>query len=159
VDPKHAHSTGWALPNTVTTAGGLTKSDQSLIDRYVTGHVAALDPAVPPMLRIDRQVVTIRRMDVGDRSWVRSRHSKEVRRPLGFGESLYAKFATPDGRLLKLSFHRELNDDPYTERHVQLLHIFNQNLAGLYVVDPNKRLCTAPQRCTQQDDRVTSLPP
>jgi hypothetical protein len=134
IDPQHAHGSGWAVPNSITCAGGLSRDQQAMIDRYLTGHLSALDPCIPPLLLRDESVVTLRRADaVDDSSWYHSDHFNEVRRPLGFGESIYAKLTTPDGRRLKLSFHRESNDPPFTRRHVELLYVFNANLARLYV--------------------------
>jgi DNA-binding CsgD family transcriptional regulator len=134
IDPQHVHGSGWAVPNSITCAGGLSSNQQAMIDRYLTGHLSALDPCIPALLRSDASVVTLRRTDVIDDSmWYRSDHFNEVRRPLGFGESIYAKLTTPDGRRLKLSFHRESNDLPFTQRHAELLHVFNENLARLYV--------------------------
>jgi DNA-binding CsgD family transcriptional regulator len=158
VDPRHAHGSGWAVPNSITCAGGLSCGQREMIGRYLTGHLAALDPCVPPLLRDEKPVVTLRRADViDDRSWYRSPHFNEVRRPLGFGESLYGKLTTSNGRCLKLSLHREQNDPPFSARHAQLLHVFNENLGGLYI---------APQQVQVPADRhgraetpIESLPP
>ena len=152
MDPQHVHGSGWAVPNSVTCAGGLSTGQHALIDRYLSGHLAALDPCVPPLLRDEHSVATVRRSDVIDDSrWYRSDHFNAVRRPLGFGESIYGKLVTPDGRHLKLSLHRESDDGPFTKRDVQLLHVFNENLAGLY---------TAPVRAATSpaDDRTAGLP-
>ena len=105
-----------------------------MIDRYLTGHLDALDPCIPYLLREEKPVVTIRRSDVVDRAWFRSDHFNHIRRPLGFGESLYAKWKTPDGRQLKLSMHRELNDSPFSERDAQLVNVFHENLPGAYAL-------------------------
>jgi DNA-binding CsgD family transcriptional regulator len=151
LDPRHADQTGWAIPNSITCSGGLTPHQRGLIDHYLRGNLSALDPCVPHLLRNPAPVATIRRTDVIDRSWFRSDHFNEVRRPLGFGESIYAKFVAPDGRRLKLSFHREMNDTPYTERHAQLLQLFNQNLANLYVLPRT-------EHSQETDARIDSLP-
>src|SRR4051812_4049392 len=51
IDPQHAHGSGWAVPNSITCAGGLSSNQQAMIDRYLTGHLSALDPCVPTLLR------------------------------------------------------------------------------------------------------------
>jgi DNA-binding CsgD family transcriptional regulator len=149
IDPGQVHGDGWAVPSSITVAGGLSTGQQDMIDRYLTGHLAALDPCVPSLLREPKPVATIRREDVvEDLAWYRSDHYNEVRRPLGFGESMYGKLVTPDGRHLKLSLHRELNDSPFTERDARLLHVFNENLAGLYIAPPH---ADAPRHDAQLD--------
>jgi DNA-binding CsgD family transcriptional regulator len=133
IDPHSADGSGWAVPDSITCAGGLPSDRRDMIDRYLTGRLAALDPCVPPLLRAEKAVVTVRRAEVVDDSrWYRSDHFNALRRPLGLGESMYAKLTTPDGRRLKMSFHREPNDPPFTERDARLLQVFNENLAGLY---------------------------
>ena len=162
MDPRQVHDgNGWALPDSVTCAGNLSPDQQVTIDRYVTGQLAALDPCVPPLLRQERSAVAVRRCDVvNNYRWHQSAHYNEVRRPLGFGESIYAKLTTPDGRRLKLSFHREMGDRPYTERHAQLLQVFNENLAGLYMCPlaaPAPAAVTGPVQGL--DGPMESLPP
>src|SRR4051812_13799037 len=61
IDPKHVHGSGWALPDSITCAGRLSANQQQMIDRYVTGYLAALDPCIPPLLRNNNAVVTVRR--------------------------------------------------------------------------------------------------
>src|SRR4051812_18894677 len=156
IDPSHATGSGWAMPDSITRAGVLSSDQQRLIDEYLTGRLAALDPCVPHLLRAHNSVVTFRRTDVVDRSWFRSDHFNHIRRPLGFGESMYAKLTTPDGRSLKLSMHRELNDSPFTERDVQLLQIFNENLGSLYTAP--QRAPGSPDADPQTDERIDSLP-
>jgi DNA-binding CsgD family transcriptional regulator len=135
MDPRHVYGSGWAMPDSITCAGTLSAYQQNIIDRYVTGKLAALDPSIPPLLRLGRRVATVRRGDVvDDSSWFGSDHHNLIRRPLGFGESMYGILTTPDGRWLKLSMHRELGDPAFDDRHVQLLQVFNENLAGLYTL-------------------------
>src|SRR5689334_18292908 len=70
MDPRHLHGSGWAVPNSITYAGTLSSYQQDIIDRYVTGQLAALDPSIPPLLRLGRRVATVRRGDVvDDSSW------------------------------------------------------------------------------------------
>ncbi|HSV15503.1 MAG TPA: LuxR C-terminal-related transcriptional regulator, partial [Tepidisphaeraceae bacterium] len=133
IDPLHVNGSGWAVPNTITRAGKLSDYQQNVIDQYLTGQLDALDPCTPHLLKRQSPVVTFCRAEVVDRSWFRSDHFERVRRPLGFGESMYGKLTTPDGRCLKISLHREFSDAPFSDRHVQLLHVFNENLAGLYI--------------------------
>jgi DNA-binding CsgD family transcriptional regulator len=133
MDPSPVNESGWAVPNSITCAGELSSYQQDVIDRYLTGKLAALDPCIPPLLRTNKPVATVRREDVVDDSWFRSDHFDRVRRPLGFGESMYGILTTPDGRRLKLSMHRELNDPSFTQRDVRLVQMFNENLAGLYI--------------------------
>ena len=147
MDPRHVEDrSGWAVTGSVTCAGDLSPGEQAMIDRYVTGQLSALDPCVPRLLCCEERVATVRRCEVvEDTSWYASAHFNEVRRPLGFGESIYAKLTTPDGRRLKLSFHRESGDRPYTARDAQLIQVFNESLAGLYVTrsaasDPTQSL-------------------
>jgi DNA-binding CsgD family transcriptional regulator len=159
IDPREGNDSGWAVPNSVTCAGHLSPDERATVERYVTGRLAALDPCVPELLRQPGPVATVRRVDVADRSWFRSDHFNHVRRPLGFGESLYAVLTTPDRRRLKLSLHRELSDDPYTERHVHLVQCFNENLASLYTVTPrpsalDERLATLAPRLQKVLDRL-----
>ena len=159
MDPRHAHDggSGWAMPNSITCAGGLSAAQHAMIGRYLTGHLSALDPCIPPLLRNEAPVLTIRRSDViDDFGWFASAHYNEVRRPLGFGESLYAKFTTPDGRHLKLSFHRESNDSPFTARDARLLHLFNENLASLYLAP--SRAPAASETTPRSDAHLASLP-
>jgi DNA-binding CsgD family transcriptional regulator len=133
IDRRYLNDNGWAVPQSVTCAGELTSYQQDIVARYVTGNLGEVDPSIPPLLKRRGSVVTVRRVDVVDHSWYRSDHFNLVRRPIGFGESLYGLLTTPDGRRLKLSLHREMNDAPFSERHVQLLQMFNENLASLYV--------------------------
>jgi DNA-binding CsgD family transcriptional regulator len=159
MNPRDASGSGWALPDRVTCAGALSADQQSLVSRYVTGNLAALDPCVPPLLRQDEPVLTVRRTDVVDSAtWRRSDHFNEVRRPLGFGESVYAKLVTPDGRRLKLSFHRASGDRPFTSHHAQLVQVFNANLAAAYVVAPRSVEATT-DRPETQEDPIDALPP
>jgi DNA-binding CsgD family transcriptional regulator len=157
IDPKHVDGSGWAVPGSITCAGRLSSQHEAMIDRYLTGHLAALDPCVPPLLKRKQDVATVRRADViADSWWFRSDHFNEVRRPLGFGESMYGKLTTPDGRRLKLSLHRELNDPPFAARDVRLLHVFNANLASAYIAAPRTE---APvDRASQRDTQIASLP-
>lgn len=157
MDPKHLGGSGWALPGTLTFGGNISADQKQLINRYLTGQVDALDPCIPTLLRTDKPVVTFRRVDVVDRSWYRSDHFNLVRRPLGFGESIYAKFVTPDGRRLKMSIHREMNDSPFTERDVQLIHTFNENLGRLFTARP--RTQATAKSPAYSDLRITTMPP
>jgi DNA-binding CsgD family transcriptional regulator len=150
IDPLHVNGCGWAVPNTITCAGTLSGYQQTVIDQYLTGQLDALDPCTPHLLRRRTPVITFRRAEVADQSWFHSDHFERVRQPLGFGESMYGKLTTPDGRCLKLSLHREFHDPPFNDRHVQLLHVFNENLAGLYVVMPSPAQASGP---------IDSLPP
>lgn len=137
----------WALPGSITRVGELSASQQATIDRYVSGELAALDPCVPALLRQRGEFSTIRRGDVvDDDAWFRCDHFNQVRRPLGFGEAIYAKLVTPDGRRLKLSFHRESGDKPYDADHARLVQIFNQSLSRLYVVPSHESVAALPPR-------------
>jgi len=156
MDQRFVSTCGWAIPGSLTFGGDMTSSQKSLVSRYLTGAVDALDPCIPLLLREQKPVVTFRRADVVDRSWYRSDHFNVVRRPLGFGESIYAKLVTPDGRRLKLSFHRELHDSPFTERDVQLLHLFHENLSGLYSLPARPQ--AASTSAAYQDLRITTMP-
>jgi len=159
MDARHAHGSGWAVPDSITCAGGLSAAQHAMIARYLTGHLSALDPCIPPLLRNDATVVTLRRSDVIDDSgWFASAHYNEVRRPLGFGESIYAKLTTPDGRRLKLSFHRESNDSPFTARDVELLNLFNQNLSGLYMAPACTATTTTRESTLRPDPAFAQLP-
>ena len=95
---------------------------------------------------------TFRREDVIDRSWYRSEHFYNLRRPLGLGESLYAKVSAPDGRRMKISLQREPRDPPFTMREMKLLQVFHANLPGIY---------TSARGGARQisDERVSQLPP
>src|SRR5262245_28279917 len=135
---NYASNSGWSKAEDITLAGAVASHEQ-MVRQYLTGRISTLDPCVPYLLGKEKAVITFRRADVIDRSWYRSQHFNELRRPRGFGESLYAAFTTPDGRRLKLTLHRELNDPLFSEREVRLLHIFNQNLSGLYIVPPRAR--------------------
>jgi DNA-binding CsgD family transcriptional regulator len=159
IDPRRdggGESGCWAVPDRIACAGVLSNDQRALINRYVTGAVAALDPCVPFLLsRRDQPVLTLRRGDVVDTAtWRRSAHFNEVRRPLGFGESLYAKLVTPDGRRLKLSFHRAAGEPSFTPHHARLIDLFNANLAGAYVVRPPSPASAPPT--TEVD--IDSLP-
>ena len=153
----YANDSGWAVPDSITRAGQLSSYQERLINEYVTGRLSALDPCVPHLLREHKPIATVRRIDVVDRSWFRSEHYNHIRKPLGFGESMYGKLITPDGRRLKLSFHRELRDPPFSERDAKLLQIFNENLGGLYVVRPGPKV--GPDADPQTTERIESLPP
>jgi DNA-binding CsgD family transcriptional regulator len=161
MDARHvADGSGWAIPGSITRAGGdeLSAGQRELIERYVTGAMGpdALDPCVPRLLRFETVFATVRRGDVvDDAAWRRSGHVSEVRRPLGFGESLYAKLTTPDGRHVKLSFHRERGDRAYTSHHGRLVQLFNEHLAGLYVATATAAAVTTPSA----DASIESLPP
>ena len=156
IDPRQINDSGWATSETITLAGALTPHEK-MIRQYLTGQVAALDPCIPHLLGKGKAVVTFRRADVMDRSWYRSQHFNELRRPRGFGESLYAAFSTPDGRRLKLTLHRELHDPLFTEREVRLLHIFNQNLSRLYSVPPRAHVLR--DHSSRPNPRIEALAP
>ncbi|HEX3356691.1 MAG TPA: LuxR C-terminal-related transcriptional regulator [Tepidisphaeraceae bacterium] len=157
MDPKYIHTKGWALPGTITHAGSLSPHDQDVINRYLTGTLASLDPCIPTLLRNEKPVVTYRREDVIDRAWYRSDHYNNLRRPLGLGESLYGTLTTPDGRRMKISLQRERHDSLFTKRHAQLLHVFNENLGGLYIAKPQGQ--AAGDSVSKTDLRVASLAP
>jgi DNA-binding CsgD family transcriptional regulator len=135
IDPSPANASGWCLPDTITLAGGIA-AHASVTRRYLTGHLGALDPCIPYLLRNPDPVVTFRRADVIDGSWYDSEHFNDLRRPRGLGESIYAALTLPGGGRLKLTLFRQLHDSPFTEREVGLVHIFNSNLAGLYAAKP-----------------------
>jgi DNA-binding CsgD family transcriptional regulator len=156
MDARHVNGSGWAVPNSITCAGKLSSYQQAVIDQYLTGQLAALDPCVPLLLRANRSVAAVRRSDVVDRSWFSSDHFNLVRRPIGFGESLYGILTTPAGRRLKLSLHREMKDQPFAERHVRLLNIFNENLAALY--DAPREVRSPRDASTSPHARIESLP-
>src|SRR5205814_1002417 len=62
----------------------------------------------------------------------------------------------PGGRRLKLSFHREMTDQPFTQRDAHVLHIFNENLSKAYLASDAD---DAPSYgSTDVDERVTALP-
>jgi hypothetical protein len=158
MDPRYVHDYGWALPNSIICSDGVSAEQQELINRYLKGNLAALDPCIPPLLGHGQPTMTVRRADVvADRSWFQSDHFNLIRRPLGMGESLYATIATPDGRRLKLSLHRGTTDSPFTDRHVGLVQMFNENLASLYVVTP-RREPVAADPALIADPRINVLP-
>jgi DNA-binding CsgD family transcriptional regulator len=169
IDPRHASDGGWCFPNSITLSGALA-SHEGLTTRYLTGRLGALDPCIPHLLRRadPGAVVTFRREDVIDRSWYRSEHFNDLRRPLGFGESLYAAVPLPAGGRLKLTLFRELNDPLYTQREVRLVQLFNENLAALYG-DPAAAAAaaataaagtaTVPPPTRPLDGHIVSLPP
>src|SRR4051812_45905237 len=68
IEPRHVHDgSGWAVPGSITCAGRLSACQQAMIARYLTGHLSALDPCIPPLLRnCSGDVVTLRRTDVID---------------------------------------------------------------------------------------------
>jgi DNA-binding CsgD family transcriptional regulator len=157
VDPRFARAGGWAFPGSVALAGPLSFDDRSFVDRYLTGQLSALDPCIPLLLQKEKPVVTARRMDLVGHAWYGTAHFNEIRRPLRFGESLYGILRYPDGRLLKLSMHREWNDPPFSERDVQLVHVFNENLACLYIAAPCAQLTH--DQPARPDARIETLPP
>src|SRR5579872_1639193 len=155
IDSKQANANGWAMPNTITLTGAIAAHRQ-LAERYLTGRIGALDPCTPYLLGKKKSTITFRRADVMDNSWYQSEHFNRLRRPLGLGESLYATFSTPDGLRLKVSLARALNDPPFTERDVRLLHIFNENLSRLYV---GAHAAATVETPPGHADEVASLPP
>ena len=158
IDLHHDRASGWAIPGSITCAGALFATHESMVDRYLTGQLAALDPAVPHLLRDEHAVATACRADVvDDATWYASAHYNEIRRPLGIGESMYGKFVTPDGRHMKLSVHREARAQPFKAHHARLLNVFNENLARLYVATPPERMPA--DRSVEVDEIVENLPP
>jgi hypothetical protein len=135
----YANASGWALPDTITFGEGLRSERPGFADCDWAGRLSALDPCVPLLLERERPVVASRHADGIDGSWYRSERFNEVRRPPGFAESVYGILTFPDGRGLKLTFHREWNDAAFTERDVRLLHVLNQSLAALYLPAPRRR--------------------
>lgn len=165
VDPQQNPGGGyWAIAGSITCSSGLTCYQRALIARYLTGRLSALDPCVPPLLGSKLPVVTVRRIDVIDSAcWYRCAHYNEVRRPLRFGESIYGKLVSADGRRLKLSLHREMNDPPFTPRDVTVLHVFNENLSALYDAPPPAARVAATAAAPlipplQREARIASLP-
>jgi DNA-binding CsgD family transcriptional regulator len=157
LEPGGDGASAWAVPGSVTCAGALGGELRAMIERYVTGQLAALDPCIPPLLRDEKPVATVRRAQlIDDSQWQRSDHFNLIRRPLRFGESIYAKLTTPAGRHLKLSFHREMGDSAFSDRDARFIHLFNENLAGLYVGVPAAQ-ATTPR--SPNEDLIETLPP
>ena len=156
MESRHLRHSGWAVPGSITLAGAIT-SHSELTSRYLAGHLNALDPCVPLLLGADRPVVTLRRADMMGRAWFDSDHYNVLRRPHGLGESLYGTLSTPDGRRLKVTLHRERNDKPFSERDLRVVHVFHQNLAGLYAPPPQPPASAGPP--TRPCEGVASLPP
>jgi DNA-binding CsgD family transcriptional regulator len=155
VRPSNGQLHCWAVPGSVTFGGDMPPQMREQVQQYVEGNLAALDPCVPALLRKGSTTATVRREDVIDRSWFRSEHFNTLRRPWGIGESLYGKLITPDDRRLKVTLHRELNDQPFTERDLRLMHLFNENLSGLYANPPAR-----PEAAQDVvDPQIRSLPP
>jgi len=133
VDLSSVGSFAKAIPGTVVHAGDCSGGELTAVREYLyTGK--PLDPCIPHLFRASGDVVTVRREDVMDRSWFRSEHFNVMRRPAFRGESLYAKLRLPDGRHLRMGIQREIRDRPFTNREVQLVNVFHENLRQLYAL-------------------------
>jgi DNA-binding CsgD family transcriptional regulator len=133
VDLSSIGSFARAIPGTVVHAGDCSGSELSAVREYLYSG-RPLDPCIPHLFRAPGDVVTLRREDVIDRSWYRSEHFNLMRRPSARGESLYAKLRLPDGRHLRMGIQREIGDRPFTNREVQLINVFHENLRQLYTL-------------------------
>ena len=135
IDPSPVNDSGWAVPKTITCAGSLTSFQQDVIDRYVTGNLGEVDPCIPPLLRQQNSrchgsphrcrrsiVVFIRSLQQGSpASWVRRIFVRCID---------HSRRATSE--IVVAS--RIQRSAVYGAGYRQLIQVFNENLAGLYVV-------------------------
>lgn len=160
MDASYANASGWAVPDTITFAAPPESGRANFSDRDLAGRLSALDPSVPALLRREKPVVASRREDGMEGAWYRSEQFNEMAPPPEFAESVYGILTLPDGRRVKLTFHRDWRRPPFTERDVRLLHVFNQNLASLYLATASAPSAPAPRdRPPGPDGRIASLPP
>lgn len=136
------------------------------------GDARRRDPATRPPGRFgwpaspsDEPFDTRRRpAPVDDRRWYQSAYYTDVLRPLNLEESIYSRVPLPGGRVLYIGMHRAVGDDPFTDRHCQLVQFFNTHAARLYHV-PDKAADTAtpagttPASPPVHDPRIRALPP
>jgi DNA-binding CsgD family transcriptional regulator len=127
---------GLAIPNTTTQAGSWGEAQLAAMSNYLMSHEPAPDPCVPLMFQADGRVVVRRREEMMDRSWYRSEHYNLFRRAIGAGESLYCHVRMPAGRYFRIGIIREPRDRAYSERDVQVMRLFHENAARLYLTAP-----------------------
>lgn len=144
--------TGIAHPGTIVYSDGTPHRDDDPRQRYLMLGVPA-NPAARAILLSDDAYRTQRRSAVmEDAQWYGSEHFHQVSRPLNLDDSICSRLRLPDDNVLYMAIHRQIGDDPFTERHCELVQFFNVHAARLYHVpgksDPAK-----------EDPRVKALPP
>jgi DNA-binding CsgD family transcriptional regulator len=145
---------GLAEPNTLVFSDGTPSLDDPRQRYYLKGTPA--NPAARPILQSSEPFVTQRRSAVlDDANWYGCEHFHAVTRPLNLDDSICSRLKLPDDQLLYMAIHREIGDDPFTERHCQLVQFFNCHAFRLYHVPT-----AGPKMEHAQDDpRIQSLPP
>ena len=146
---------GLALPGTTTQVGGMDDWQLEAMEHYIRTDDPARDPCVPLMFRAEGKVVVRRRAQMMDDSWYRSDHYNLFRRSIGAGESLYCHLRPSDGRYFRIGIIREPNDRAFSDRDVQVMRVFHENLARLY-------LAPHPSQTPQgrgPDPQLAALPP
>jgi DNA-binding CsgD family transcriptional regulator len=146
---------GLALPDTTTQVGTMDDGQLAAMATYLSSDQPARDPCVPFMLQAKGEVVVRRREEMVDRSWYRSDHYNLFRRAVGAGESLYCHVRTR-GRYFRIGIIREPRDRAYSDRDVQVMKLFHENLASVYLVGPSS---TAEATTRADDPGLPTIPP
>jgi DNA-binding CsgD family transcriptional regulator len=116
---------------------GFDALPQDVLRPYFEGHLP-LDPAGVLMSRTTpcAPVVTHLRRDlVPDADWYASEHYTAVRAPLGIDDAVYTRITSPAGNLFGINVIRPRGARPLTDRHRELLHLFNTHAHNLYHLD------------------------
>jgi hypothetical protein len=142
---------GLAHPGTIVYSDGTPHTDDPRQNYLLRGTPA--NPAARPILQSPEAYLTQRRSAVlDDAHWYGSEHFHAVTRPLNLDDSICSRLRLPDENVLYMAIHREIGDEPFTERHCELVQFFNVHAFRLYHVpgkaDPAK-----------DDPRVKALPP
>jgi DNA-binding CsgD family transcriptional regulator len=144
--------TGLAHPGTIIYSDGAPDHQDDPREQYYMRGMPA-NPAAKAILAGDEDYITQRRSAVmDDATWYGSEHFHAVARPLNLDDSICSRVRMPDGTVLYMAIHREIGDEPFTERDCQWVQFFNVHASKLYHVpgkgDP-----------VMEDPRVKGLAP
>ena len=143
---------GLAQPGTIVYSDGSPDHEDDPRGKYYL-QGAPMNPAARVILESDEDYVTQRRSAVlDDAHWYGSEHFHAVARPLNLDDSICSRVKLPDGTLLYMAIHREIGDETFTERDVELVQFFNVHASKLYHV-PSKG------DTASEDPRFKALPP
>jgi hypothetical protein len=151
-EPNRSGGKGLAEP------GSIVASDNELFNgtprqRYLL-RGDPVNPTAAPVLQSHDPFATSRRSALmNDALWYGSEYFHTVMRPMNLDDSICSRLLLPDDSQLYIAIHREIGDEPFTERDCGLVQFFNTHAAALYHVEDKSR----PQDAN--DPRLKDLPP